>query len=135
MACQVPEMRERLLARSDWAELAARQAAGPLGPGLAELSQARAASLLRGFRFMCELEPDVALPGPQACASCSLFLGSTTLSCYNGKSMFIGAICWKPKSMHSLLSWESSPLFWLQNYYAMEQCGMHNKFIAVWVAA
>lgn len=69
VVCQVPEMRGRLLARSDWAELAARQAAGPLGPGLAQLSQARAASLLRSFRFMCELEPDAAPPGPQACTS------------------------------------------------------------------
>ena len=69
MACQVPEMRERLLARGDWAELAARQAAGQLGPDLAELSQARAASLLRSFKFMCELEPDAAPPGPKACTT------------------------------------------------------------------
>lgn len=67
-------MRERLLARSDWAQLAARLAAGPLGPGLAQLSQARAASLLRGFRLMCELEPDAAPPGPQACMICLTLL-------------------------------------------------------------
>ena len=72
-------MRGRLLVRSDWAELAARQAAGPLGPGLAQLSQARAASLLRGFKFMCELEPDAAPPGApgmhdRACDICKVSL-------------------------------------------------------------
>ncbi|KAK9839417.1 hypothetical protein WJX81_000945 [Elliptochloris bilobata] len=57
---QVPEMRQRLLARSDWAELAARQAAGALGADLRALTEARAISLLRSFEFMCELEPSVA---------------------------------------------------------------------------
>ncbi len=54
---QVPEVRERLLARSDWAELAAAQAAGPLGPHAGALSGARARSLLRSFEFLCDLEP------------------------------------------------------------------------------
>lgn len=58
---QVPEMRAALLARDDWAALAARQAAGALGPASATLSAGRARSLLRSFEFMCDLEPDQAL--------------------------------------------------------------------------
>ncbi len=68
---QVPEVRERLLARGDWEDLAAAQAAGPLGPGAGALSGARARSLLRGFEFLCDLEPACAAKPASEARLCS----------------------------------------------------------------
>jgi hypothetical protein len=64
-------VRERLLARGDWEDLAAAQAAGPLGPGAGALSGARARSLLRGFEFLCGLEPACAAKPTSEARLCS----------------------------------------------------------------